>query len=137
MYDRKLARIVIPIAICLIVTSAFADQDEIPRAVVEDGRHAYQSICASCHGESGKGDGPLAAELTAKPIDLTQIAREHAGQFPFWYVFKTIDGRLIPRFHGGPEMPVWGARSESIYGAGPTREWMLAVTFYIESIQEK
>ena len=79
----------------------------------------------------------MAAELSTKPIDLTHIAREHSGHFPFWHVFETIDGRLIPRAHGGPEMPVWGARSESIYGSVPTREWMLAVTFYIESIQEK
>ena len=79
----------------------------------------------------------MAAELSNKPIDLTQIARNNKGTFPFWHVFNSIDRRTILRAHGGPEMPVWGSRSEAIYGNVPTREWMLAVTFYIESIQAK
>ena len=29
------------------------------------------SICASCHGYEGKGDGMLAEELDVKPRDLT------------------------------------------------------------------
>lgn len=120
-----------------MVASAAAAQGEIPPEVIEDGRHAYVSLCSSCHGESGKGDGPMAPELSTKPIDLTQIARQNKGQFPFWHVFNTIDGRTILRAHGGPEMPVWGSRSEALYGKFPTREWMLAVTFYIESIQQK
>ncbi len=124
-------------ALLMIAASAAAAEDEIPPSVVEDGHHAYVSLCASCHGESGKGDGPMAPELSAKPIDLTQIARQNKGIFPFWHVFQTIDGRRIPRAHGGADMPVWGTRSEAIYGRIPSREWMLAVTFYIQSIQEK
>ncbi len=30
-----------------------------------------------------------------------------------------------------------GSRSEAIYGRIPTREWMLAATFYLQSIQEE
>ena len=35
------------------------------------GRALYGANCASCHGESGKGDGLRAAELQQKPIDFT------------------------------------------------------------------
>jgi mono/diheme cytochrome c family protein len=138
MSKRSLLRalMVCAIGFLLIAANATAAEDEIPQSVVEDGHHAYISLCASCHGESGKGDGPMAAELSAKPIDLTKIARQNKGIFPFWHVFQAIDGRTILRAHGGPEMPVWGSRSEAIYGRIPTREWMLAVTFYLESIQE-
>ena len=37
----------------------------------DSGKAAYQINCALCHGEQGKGDGPLAAELVRKPSDLT------------------------------------------------------------------
>ncbi len=139
MNNLSLLRLVVLSAVAVLASAACAAaaEGEIPPGVIEDGRHAYVSLCASCHGDSGKGDGPLAAELSTKPVDLTQIARQNKGQFPFWHVFNSIDGRTTLRAHGGPEMPVWGSRSEAIYGQIPTREWMLAVTFYIESIQEK
>lgn len=124
-------------ALTTILANANAADNEIPSAVVEDGHHAYLNLCGSCHGKSGKGDGPMAPELTNKPIDLTQIARQNKGKFPFWHVYQTVDGRNIPRAHGGPEMPVWGSRSEMFYGTAATREWLLAVTFYLESTQEK
>ncbi|HUA35680.1 MAG TPA: cytochrome c [Candidatus Binataceae bacterium] len=126
------------IGLLLITASSAAAQDEIPRSIVDRGRSLYSSLCASCHGENGKGDGPMVPELRAKPIDLTQIARQNNGNFPFWHVFHAIDGRSIPRAHGGPDMPVWGSVPEPIFGNKfPTEEWMVTVTFYIESIQEK
>jgi mono/diheme cytochrome c family protein len=125
----------------LIPAGVRAADGEIPSAVVEEGHDAYLNLCASCHGDSGKGDGPLAVELVDKPTDLTLIARKNDGKFPFWQVYQTINGRRIPRAHGKPEMPVWGRRPEMFYGGiapGETaHEWMLAVTFYLQSIQEK
>ncbi len=139
MNKPGLVRALVTVAFAIVIgtASAAAAEEQASKGVLEDGRSAYMSLCASCHGESGKGDGPMAAELSTKPIDLTQIARQNKGTFPFWHVFDTIDGRTILRAHGGPEMPVWGSRSEALYGRFPTREWMLAVTFYIQSIQEK
>lgn len=126
----------------MVPANARAADDEVPRALVEDGHKTYLNLCASCHGNTGKGDGPVAAELLTKPIDLTQIARKNDGKFPFWHVYQTINGRRIPRAHGTPEMPVWGRTPEKFYGGFPagettTREWMLAVTLYLQSMQEK
>lgn len=136
-----LAIIAISIASLLISTSTRAADDQIPPALVEDGHHTYLDLCASCHGNTGKGDGPVASELIHKPADLTQIVRKNDGKFPFWQVYQTINGRRIPRAHGKPEMPVWGRGPELLYGgfaAGETtREWMLEVTLYLQSIQEK
>ena len=120
-----------------ILPNAAAAENEIPSTVVEDGQRAYLNLCASCHGKSGKGDGPMAPELTTKPSDLTRIALRSDGRFPFWHVYQTIDGRKIPRAHGAPDMPVWGSRYEMYYGSVATREWLLAITFYLESIQQK
>lgn len=126
------------IGLLMITASSVAAQDQIPKSIVQRGRSLYSSLCASCHGENGKGDGPMVPELRNKPIDLTQIARQNNGNFPFWHVFHAIEGREIPRAHGGPDMPVWGSIPEPYFGNKfPTEEWMVTVTFYIESIQEK
>ncbi|MBJ3763335.1 cytochrome c [Maribius pontilimi] len=39
--------------------------------IVSSGRVLYQENCASCHGISGRGDGPLASSLSRRPTDLT------------------------------------------------------------------
>ncbi|MGA2654407.1 MAG: cytochrome c [Gammaproteobacteria bacterium] len=35
----------------------------------------YQQHCASCHGDTGHGDGPLAGSLTPKPTDFHDFER--------------------------------------------------------------
>jgi cbb3-type cytochrome c oxidase subunit III len=39
------------------------------KAIIEEGRDLFQSNCASCHGNSGKGDGP---ESTANLPDFSE-----------------------------------------------------------------
>ncbi len=38
---------------------------------VEAGKAIYDVNCASCHGMTGKGDGPISAALTPKPRDFS------------------------------------------------------------------
>lgn len=73
------------------------------------GREAFLRHCASCHGEGGKGDGPLASELTAAPADLTRIAARNEGRFDERALMRVIDGRREVAAHGDRDMPVWGA----------------------------
>lgn len=56
------------------------------------GRALYADYCASCHGVSGKGDGPAAEGLGKAPADLTGIAARNGGTFPTVEVMSTIDG---------------------------------------------
>jgi mono/diheme cytochrome c family protein len=78
-------------------------------AVEASGRDTFLRYCASCHGASGRGDGPLAAELTTPPSDLTQIAKRAGGRYDERYVMSVIDGRRAVAAHGTRDMPVWGA----------------------------
>ncbi len=38
---------------------------------IERGKHMYVRYCASCHGDTGQGDGPGGANLAVKPQNLT------------------------------------------------------------------
>ena len=40
-------------------------------------RGQFLRLCASCHGPAGRGDGPLAAQLTIKPPDFSLKAWRH------------------------------------------------------------
>jgi cytochrome c553 len=41
---------------------------------VRDGEALYRQNCASCHGESGDGAGPLARSMNPRPADFTSAA---------------------------------------------------------------
>jgi len=80
------------------------------RVLAESGRADFQRYCASCHGASALGDGPVATELRKVPPDLTRTAARHGGTFPAADVAAVIDGRFEMPVHGTREMPIWGTR---------------------------
>ena len=106
---------------------------------VENGRRAYAVYCASCHGQAGRGDGPVAADLKVAPADLTRLAARNGGHFPREMTYQAIDGRAPTRGHGTSEMPVWGATFQ-VSGSDrdqerEARERILDLLGYLESIQ--
>lgn len=74
------------------------------------GEYEYMANCASCHGASGKGDGPVAEVLATKPNDLTQITANYSGTFPEDHIYDVISGQNMVNPHGSRDMPVWGPR---------------------------
>ncbi len=106
------------------------------------GKAYYRQYCATCHGASGKGDGPLSAALKSKTPDLTQLAKQNGGKFPYMDVLDTIDGAKPVASHGSKEMPAWGETFQSDVGVDPmtqasVRGRLMLLTDYIRSIQEK
>lgn len=67
----------------------------------------YERHCATCHGLSGEGRGPMAGVLVIQPTDLTTLAARAGGAFPVLRVIRRIDGRDPLVAHGSP-MPVYG-----------------------------
>jgi mono/diheme cytochrome c family protein len=55
------------------------------------GQKLYVSNCMTCHGQSGKGDGPGGAALEKKPADLA--ARIRAGERDGELFWKITEGR--------------------------------------------
>jgi len=120
----------------LLSQNGQAAADDTP--MVDWGRDLYMSFCVSCHGWTGKGDGPAAPALKAAPADLTQISRRNGGKFPSTKVKRYIDGDQPIQAHGSRQMRVWGkVLSRESSGDNETRLQILALTKFIESIQEK
>jgi cytochrome c553 len=46
------------------------------------GKGEYLTNCASCHGTTGTGGGPVAASLNIKVTDLTQLAKKQWWRVP-------------------------------------------------------
>jgi mono/diheme cytochrome c family protein len=120
----------------------------VPAAVAQEaeemsyGEAEYMNSCAVCHGESARGDGPLAQELVKRPADLTKLAEKNGGEFPYSRVFSMIDGRYVVSAHGDREMPVWGRAfvEEDRQNFGQDAEMVTAeriheLTQYIQSLQ--
>ncbi|HWT77849.1 MAG TPA: cytochrome c [Candidatus Methylomirabilis sp.] len=70
------------------------------------GKAKYQELCASCHGASGKGDGPAAAGLPTKPRNHTDSA--YMSKLKDQQIFDTIKkgGQAMGK---SPLMPPWGS----------------------------
>jgi len=92
---------VLATALMLVPAIATAQQANI-------GQLEYESNCAVCHGMSGTGDGPLAGLITEMTANLTTLAENNNGVFPFNLVYETIDGRRMVEAHGTRDMPAWG-----------------------------
>ena len=75
---------------------------------IPTGETLFRLNCASCHGEQGTGNGPVAPLLKVPVPDLTRIAERRGGEFPADEIFRIIDGQASLAAHGPRHMPVWG-----------------------------
>jgi mono/diheme cytochrome c family protein len=114
-------------------------------AAAQSGIQDYQNYCAECHGLGGKGDGPsrLTIPMNPPPNDLTVMARNNGGKFPFDRVVDSIDGRKSIPSHARLQMPFWGTTLQK-----PGKEFtpesdadvkrrIDSMARYVESIQQK
>ena len=104
------------------------------------GQELYLRYCASCHGISGKGDGPVASSLGKPTPDLTTLARQ--GRFDEANLMAIIDGRRVVPVHGPREMPVWGAvfsagREDTPYQEYTTLLHTETLVEYLRTIQKE
>jgi mono/diheme cytochrome c family protein len=110
--------------------------------VVVGGELEYQTSCAVCHGVDARGQGIMGRHLLTQPSNLRYLAQRNGGKFPFWEVYRVIEGRGVVPGHGSREMPIWGDRFRADAGgsgkAGQVQATgrILSLVFYLEHIQE-
>lgn len=135
-------RLLAGLACSLMVVAGSADAGQNPadgHALVRargQGLLVFTEHCASCHGRSGRGDGPRVTELTVRPSDLTRLAERNGWIFPAATVTRAIDG--ADRTHRAGDMPLWGQvfRSDpAVPDDAAVKQRIEALTLYIEFIQ--
>lgn len=47
---------------------------QVSEAAMAEAKQTFDTVCATCHGTSGKGDGPASAGFPVKPRDYTDPA---------------------------------------------------------------
>ena len=105
------------------------------------GEEIFLNYCAACHGESGRGDGPVARSLVTAVPNLTTITRRY-GEFPSMLIADTIDGRRARiDAHGTRTMPIWGyefwvEEGGDVVAQREMKEVIAKLVDYIRSIQD-
>jgi mono/diheme cytochrome c family protein len=66
-----------------------------------EGAAVYAEHCAACHGETGNGDGPMAAQLSGPPPKFadSDLARRHSPQEWFAVVTQGRLDKFMPPFN--------------------------------------
>jgi copper transport protein len=64
---------------------------------IDKGRVLFMNNCTKCHGETGRGDGPLASSLPIPPANLYDHIPYHPDQFFFGVMTKGLSG-VMPAF---------------------------------------
>ena len=111
----RIGRYVVAAAVALTGSAMVAAQPrggQQPSIRIESlaGRDSFIRYCASCHGEAGIGDGPVAPSLRTRPANLTTLAQRNEGAFPRDRVRDVLTGTgRQPAAHGSADMPIWGA----------------------------
>ena len=101
------------------------------------GEDSFRFYCSSCHGTTGKGDGPTAKALKTSPPDLTSLAQRHGGVFPRDRVRAILTGS-VPSIaaHGSSDMPVWGVVFRALDTSEPrVRLRIESIVRYLEVLQ--
>lgn len=71
-----------------------------------EGKKIYETYCATCHGDKGKGNGPAAQSLPAKPADHTNGTIMNAFSDQFLYDVIAKGGSAVGK---SSFMPSWGS----------------------------
>jgi mono/diheme cytochrome c family protein len=118
----------------------YAQEAEVAAA----GKPLFEDNCMVCHGDGGKGNGIMVTFnlLKVNPPDLTLLSKRNNGHFPFWRVYRVIEGHEELKGHGTQDMPLWGdefrleAGSDAMAQA-QVRGRILMLVYYLQSLQEK
>ena len=137
MSGKLISRILIASAALALVWAC------APTNMPKSGAALFRQNCASCHGNNGAGNGPMAAELPVRPANLRTLSANNGGVFPAEATMATIYGYRGKDTQG--LMPEFGPVLDSppvIWIAPDGREILtpsalVDLTNYLETLQDK
>ena len=90
----------------ILVATWAAPGESAGKGEAAQGGKIYAQFCTSCHGNTGKGDGPAAAALNPRPQNHTD--GKYMKNLKDEYLFNIIKsgGAAVKK---SPLMPPWGA----------------------------
>ena len=114
-------------------------QERPPREDYNSGAYLYRAFCATCHGETGMGDGPVADIAGRRPADLTVLTRNSGGTYPLDRVMRVLENAEPIPGHEPPAMPNW----QNVFKATERgderviRKRLEALAEHVETLQQK
>lgn len=66
----------------------------------EAGQAVFKTNCATCHGETGHGDGPVSASLTPRPMNLVVLQESAQDDYLFWRISTGKPGTAMVGWKG-------------------------------------
>lgn len=125
------------VVLCGVTPVVDAQPDGPSREAIDRGRTTYRQYCASCHGNSGRGDAPGSAQMKPRPTNLTRLTRQY-GTFPAERIEATLKGTDRTTSHSSAMM-VWRAffLADAKGDEAAANMRVKDVTAFIASIQSK
>jgi len=96
--------------------SELQNPNRATQQVLEEGKALYETFCLVCHGEQGKGDGPIADKIPRPP----SYTSDRVLQFPPGRIFHVIT-------RGTKKMPSYAAQTSA------ADRWKIVA--YVKSLQ--
>ena len=127
------------VLVAFVASGSFAtNQERQPKPDYNSGEYLYRTHCVSCHGPTGRGDGPAASTFRRPLSDLSTLALRAGGEFPRADVTRVVDGQQKTTGHAPGDMPEWGRVLRALEGDDRTaRRQIDAIVTYVESLQRK
>lgn len=67
---------------------------------VLEGQTLYKTNCATCHGDNGLGDGPVAPSLNPRPVSLAALSEIASDDYLFWRISTGRAGTAMAGWKG-------------------------------------
>jgi copper transport protein len=138
--NRPRVRLAVPFAVAAVLAGSLiagagfatlsaegAGRNPVPptRESVARGREIYAERCTFCHGETGRGDGPLGIGLNPRPADFrTHLAAGHTDAQLYDWITNGVPGTAMPPFGSElSETDRWNVLNyiKANFGGGVTR----------------
>ena len=90
-----------PVATLVPVPAEFAGKtNPLGSDAATTGADVFKTNCATCHGDTGHGDGPAGAALDPAPKNLAEFQTQAGDDYLFWRITTGKEGTSMVPWKG-------------------------------------